>query len=500
MLRPAHLFKFGIFVLVASILVGGLAFAATDTTPTEAALSEGGSDSTVAATNNANAVTASSNCNVSDPSLTAKWQGLDSVVNALMSPISNAQSTINTSANMMAGKVTGVAGSLGGILAISYLMWKTIQSVAGSGEPMSAIMVESLIPAGIVGVVLTQYSTLIGGFQGLFSSLVSALTGGGTLSNALTSFAQSLFTSLGSAFNSAATGLACITVWKATLSNVLDSFFTLLLMIVAACIGFIALAEVVGVLLTGIVLVGIGIGVGPVFIACGVCKWSEGFMHSWLRFLLGGMSYTMLVSVVLSLLSGALTNASTTLSSQGGTAPGATSSTGSGLHIGVALGFVGLMWVLKHVFASVPSIAKELVGGGSSGGGSSKMNGGFSGGSKAMKDAAAAMTGAAAVMGLMAGKAMKSLDEGGEGAGQGDTAASVENESATAFAGDSQASPSEAPMLSSSASGYGGGGADTFDGGGPRFGGPDDGSPSGGNDNTPSWSDVSNDGTHWEVP
>ncbi|WP_321935255.1 type IV secretion system protein [Paraburkholderia sp. J8-2] len=500
MLRLRHLFKLGMFVLVVSMLVGGLAFAADTTSPLDSALSNGGSDSAAAATSSANAVTASTSCAQNSSAVTSKWSGLNAVVNALMTPITSAQTNINSAASSMAGKVTGVASALGGVLAISYVFWKAIQSAAGGGEPISVIVVESFIPAGIVGAVLASYNTLISGFQQLFSAIVSALTGGGTLSTALVTFAQNLFTSLGTAFNAAATGLSCLSFMGSSLMDFMDAFFTLLLMVAAVILAFIALAEVVGVMLTGIILVGIGTGIGPVFVACGVCDWSKNFMHTWLKFLLGGMSYTMIVSVILSLLSSTMESMASTMQSQGGTVAGSSSS-GSGLHVGAALGFVGLMWVLKNVFSSVPAIASALIGHGGAAGRPPSFG---SEASKAMTAATAAMAGAAFVLGEQVAK-MMSASEGGGGAAAGAESgggtaggASVASETAGAFAaGNELPPPTPQAMLGSS----GGGGSD-FGGpqGAPMLSGPEGPSPAGGGGGAaPIASVQASDGSTWDV-
>lgn len=414
---------------------------------------------------------------------TANWDAVKSVADIVLSPINSAQSTISTQANSMASSATPIALTLAGVLALSYFLWGVLDSLAGSGDSIMGVVVGSLIPAAIVAACLGSYSSLIstnGGLQGILSSFTQAATGSSSASGNVATFAQQMFNVLMSSAKALFQGLGCINIWSWTVGIALQLIFGALIIILALAFAVIALGELVGVMLTGIIMVAIGVAVGPLFVACAVSGWSKGFFQQWLKFLLGASAYQMIISVILSLVSSMLTSAQNQISSVNPAAIDAN----AGVSFAGLLGMVGITWVLTHLFRQIPQIAHGLVGGGAIGHAS------FNRAAVAMAAAAGAM--AEAAKGNDKGKdgdkgeaghgGSASTDGGGGGSGGG---AGASGPSVTSESGSFSAAPQVAGPSANDAGSYGGtpqlsgpGGGDAHGsyGGTPQLSGP------GGND------------------
>ena len=315
---------------------------------------------------NSHADGSSSACSPLTPGDTANWDAVKSVSDIILSPINSAQSTISSKANSMAASATPIALGLAGVLALSYFLWGVLDSLAGSGDSLMGIAVGSLIPAAIVAACLGSYSALVstnGGVQGILSSFTQAATGSTTGSAAIASFAQQMFNVFASSVKALFQGLGCINIWSWTVGIALQLILGSLILLIGLAFAVIAVGELVGVLLTGIIMVAIGVAVGPLFVACAVSRWSAGFFQQWLKFLLGASAYQMIISVVLSLVSAMLTAAQSQISSVN---PAAIDST-SGVSIAGILGLLGITWVLTHLFKQIPQMAHGLIGGGAIG-------------------------------------------------------------------------------------------------------------------------------------
>jgi hypothetical protein len=369
------------------------------------------------------------------------------------------------------------------------------------------VAVGSLIPAAIVAACLGSYSSLVstnGGVQGILSSFTQAATGSSTASGSIASFAQQIFNVLASSVKALFQGLGCINIWSWTVGIALQLIFGSLILIIALAFAVIAIAELVGVMLTGIMMVAIGVAVGPLFVACAVSNWSKGFFQQWLKFLLGASAYQMIISVILSLVSSMLTSAQSQISSVN---PAANDST-AGVSIAGLFGLLGITWIMTHLFRQIPLIAHGLVGGGAIGHAS-------------FNRAVAAMAAAAGAMAEMAkgndkgkdgdkGEASHSGPESTEGGGGGSGGgAGVSGPSVTSESGSFSAAPQVAGPSANDAGSFGGapqlsgpGGSDASGsfGGTPQLSGPggNDAHGSGGRANPGAAPDGGGGGAQWK--
>ncbi|MGF6604302.1 hypothetical protein P3T23_009057 [Paraburkholderia sp. GAS448] len=296
----------------------------------------------------------------------ANLSAIGSFVNVILSPINSAQSAISSKANSMASSATPIALALAGVLALSYFLWGIVDSFAGSGDSFMGITVGSLVPAVIVAACLGSYAALVGtngGLQGLLGSFTQAATGSSSASGAIASYMQQLAKTLASSILAYYGQLGCVPFYKWSLVLIGELVLGALILFAVTVLSVIAVGELVGVMLTGIVMVGLGVAVGPLFVACAVCKWSNGFFTGWLKFLLGASAYQMVISVVLTLVSSML---STAQSQMNATNP-AVGGTSAGVSFAGLLGLLGITWVITHLFKDIPRIASSLFGGGAVG-------------------------------------------------------------------------------------------------------------------------------------
>jgi len=332
-------------------------FAMFAPSPVHAQASDNSSASDLAGTVTGGGSQGSSTCQQVD-GFKAQADTVGAVVNTLMAPFTQASSVINSTANGMAGQMMGGARVLGGILALTYLLWSVVRFLADGDDNMMGLFVETGIPVGITAAALANYSTLIGssGLQGIFNAMLASATGGGALSSTITQFGNALFNGLANALAAALGAAACTSLFSASLGVFANIFLTILCVLFAMILAVLALAELVGVLLMGIVLSGVGQAVGPYFLVCGVTPWTKGYMESWLRFLMAAFFYQTLISIVLKLITGVVQAATTSASS--------IASATTGVQLGNAFAMVGLIWVLRHIFMGIPGMAAALIGGG----------------------------------------------------------------------------------------------------------------------------------------
>jgi len=296
----------------------------------------------------------------SPPSWQTDAQTFAAVASAITNPFNSADSMIASTASGIASGMTTGAYALGGILALSYFFWNTLRFLAAGDDNFIKLALDSLIPAAIGAGIVAEYSQIITGFQGIFAYMMSAIPGGGGLSAAITNFASSIYTAYGTALLSTAQGLSCTSILSTgAVAQFLHGILVTLLLAIGFLLAVIAFADLIGVMLTGSVLVGVGISVGPYFIIAGITKWTNSFMMRWVGFTLSSMFYKTVITIVLALMTGVMTSVTAeTRDYSGGT---------GGFPIGDAVAMVGLMWVLKHVFMAIPSIAVGLFAGASIG-------------------------------------------------------------------------------------------------------------------------------------
>lgn len=149
----------------------------------------------------------------------------------------------------------------------------------------------------------------------MLTSFTQAATGSSGQSGAVASFMQQIFNTLASAVVAFLQALGCIPLLKWTIGIIAQVILGSIIILAALILAVISVGELVGVMLTGILMVAIGVAVGPLFVACAVCRWSSDFFKGWLKFLLGASAYQMIISVVLTLVSSLLTAAQTQISS-----------------------------------------------------------------------------------------------------------------------------------------------------------------------------------------
>jgi hypothetical protein len=340
-----------LLTVVVALFVGSSAYAQTLNYGPDNLLTGGSGGDAALAAGGASPATASKGCGTQSAwSMDAKT--LTGVVDSLLSPFKDADKSIADTANNLASQMMPGAYALGSVLGISYFLWASLRYLADGKDNYMGVVVDSLIPIGIGVAVLKNYSQLVSGLQGIFTSmLVGPLSGG--LTGQIAQLGRGLLNGIANGYIAEWNAMGCTSLLS-TLAVYFNAFLTLLLLFISTILAVIALAELVGVLLTGSVLMGIGITVGPYFVIAGITPWSRNFMDKWLGFLMGAYFYKTLISIILALVNGVITDVVKDLSSYNGT---------TGLPLGKVLALVGLMWILRHIFQGVPSIVASLIGG-----------------------------------------------------------------------------------------------------------------------------------------
>lgn len=284
----------------------------------------------------------------------AEADTLKSIVGWMLDPFRTADASITSTANQVASAVMTGAYALGGLLAITYLLWATVKFVADGQDNYFAVVIETVVPVAIATSVLHQYSSVIGGIQGLFNSMGLSQAGG--LTAAIANFGITLFNGLATSYKAEMAAIVCVILDNVSLSAYFSAVLSIFTMIFTGVLAAIALAELVGVMLFGSVLAGIGTAFGPYFIMAGITPWTRGYMEQWIGFIMAAFLYKSLISIVLTLLQPFIAGFTATV------AAGATASTG--LQMGAAITMVALMWILRSTFLDVPHIAAMLLGNG----------------------------------------------------------------------------------------------------------------------------------------
>ncbi|MFP3637939.1 hypothetical protein SB822_02595 [Paraburkholderia sp. SIMBA_054] len=284
----------------------------------------------------------------------ASAETLRSVVNFLLTPFVDADATISSFANATASSLMTGAYVVGGILASAFLLWSTLKYIADGSSNYVSLLMETAAPAALCAGVLNQYSSVLSGVQGIFDSMGVSATGG--LTTAIAKFGISLFNGLVTAMEAIFVATVCMPMQTSGLGTVLYALMMLTVIIAAIAFAAVALAELIGVMLFGSVLMGVGIVVGPYFVAAAATPWSRPLMMEWLGFTMAAFFYKSLISIVLSLIQPLIVSFSTQ------TAAAATSTTG--IQFGSAVALLGLVWVMRNVFLKIPHMAAELLGNG----------------------------------------------------------------------------------------------------------------------------------------
>lgn len=236
---------------------------------------------------------------------------------------------------------------LGGALALASMTWNIMMAIALRDSPMD-VALEAIIYASMAAFLIANYGLIVGDLVAVGSKIITA-SGFGDLSTVLADFIFSYFQKL---FETVMTGLAKMASFTGWFTGALDLIISGVLLVVAFVFGIRALIELIGVALLGPVLVGVGIAVGPLFIACLASNWTRSWFQKWLDFLLNGTVLTAIVVIVVGLVKNVIVVSNPVV---------------GGSLTGEALSLALISVALGKIFSSIPGMVDALLPGRSHG-------------------------------------------------------------------------------------------------------------------------------------
>lgn len=285
----------------------------------------------------------------------------------------------------IASSLNGLAMGLAGTLALIALLWALLIAMINKKSAFSAMM-EPVIFSLLTTMLLTNYAMIVGDVVGLGQKAIAAT--GSTVGTAFTKFISVFLESFINIFISV---LDRFTFTWGVFSLVLEAAIALVGLAAAGVLILIALKDIMAVFLTGPIALGIGVAVGPLFIATLPMPATRRWFDQWINFLINASMLTALAVIVMVLIQNAI------LTTVQGFMSGSTGT------IGKVLAIAMIAASLSKVFQAIPSFADALFPGRTGAGsamssapGSMVVNaakGAVTGASNAIKGASAAASG-----------------------------------------------------------------------------------------------------------
>ena len=244
----------------------------------------------------------------------------------------------------IAGNLIDPARALGGSLLLAYILFGISKNLA-SQKATLGFVVDALVVGGIVAGILGSYDIVVSSAVGLAKGL-NGIVGGDNPLNILSTFFMQFLQGLGNAWEKGSAEWKCASGLQ-VFSFIGEIILAVLILIVAILYICSAIVEIFTALAVGPILLGLGIAIGPIFIATFVTPITKGFFDRWLGFIAGAAIFQFIAYTIVVLVGQFL-----------GTV---TQSEMSFLAQAISIALVAA--VLGKVFQQVPSIVSSLVPG-----------------------------------------------------------------------------------------------------------------------------------------
>lgn len=273
-----------------------------------------------------------------------------------------------------AEKIVPVALSVGGGLAIIYVLVEVINMMAGRHTPMVLVIVDIALPVGFCAYVLKNYADIMMVFAGAGGFLDAFRNIGGDVTLTIMDMYASILTMVGGAIKDSwdAVGIAfspSLSALSAILTSLFDLIACVLFAIVIILLCFSGLSEIIGLVLMGPFLTAVGVAFGPLFICGLVTPWTREYFSRWLGFIVASAVLSGVVGVCVAIAT-ELFKSFKFAAVSGGIAPSAA---------GLLIATVAIT-TINSLIQQAPSIASALVPGsvGASKGSGSALQGAMS--------------------------------------------------------------------------------------------------------------------------
>lgn len=351
----------------------------------------------------------------------------------------------------IASRLNSMAMGLAGILALISILWGLLFAILEKKSVFSSVM-ETLVFCVLTVLLLGNYQLIIQDVVNLGQKTIEA--SGGSVGEAFTGFIKTFVSAFVKLFDAAISNFEGS--WS-FLTIAMEVIVSLIFLVIAAIFVFVSLVELVAVFLMGPVGLGIGVAIGPLFIA--TLPWNEtrSWIKKWLDFIIVSSMITALAVIVMVLIQNVLVE---TVKAIG--APGE-----SGASVGRVIAFALICASLSKIFGNIPAFADALFPG-RSGVPSSKGEAAKSG----VNAAKAAVAGAAGSVGAYAiGKAQQGAAAAAGAFNSGRAAGKTDG------GGAQNQSRQQIQQVANSSGGSGGGSGGSGGSPGGGFGGSGGGSP-----------------------
>lgn len=244
----------------------------------------------------------------------------------------------------IAGRVNSLAMNIAGGLALIALLWSITMAMLNKDSPLVAA-IEPIIFAILTLLLLRNYVTVVHDVVNLGQQVIT-LTGS-SVGEAVQSFANTFLRAFARMWVNASQRTTGINI----LAHSFDLFAAVVLLAIAAIMILIALKDVVGVFLIGPLALGLGVALGPLFVATIPSSYTRNWFNHWFNFLINAAMMTAISVVVMLLVNQFISQTITQI----------TASPDGSLGKLIALALIAAS--MSKVFTAIPDFADGLMPG-----------------------------------------------------------------------------------------------------------------------------------------
>jgi hypothetical protein len=202
---------------------------------------------------------------------------------------------------------TSTALTIGGALALIYLLYEVMQFLSGQTKSMLVVLFDVGIPCAFAALLIKEYAAIMPKFEQVLNVFRFIV---GKESNPV----GGILSMYGSVLENCTTGIAnCFKAFANTpiailhpikyVANWIDLFATIVFILVILVLVLSGVAEVLGLLLLGPFLFAVGVAFGPIMIAGLVTPWTRDYFSKWIQFVVISAGLTGVINVIFTIAS-----------------------------------------------------------------------------------------------------------------------------------------------------------------------------------------------------
>lgn len=203
----------------------------------------------------------------------------------------------------LANKSKPAALTIGGGLALVYLLYEMMQFLSGRTKSALVVLFDVGIPCIFAALFINQYATILPKFESLLE-VIRTLGGENPVTSIMSMYGAvltSVTQALEHAFGAVGGVVEAASDPKGWIIGVVDLVITALFVFVVLALILMGVAELLGLLLMGPFLFAVGVAFGPIMIAGIVSPWTRDYFTKWLQFLVISAGLTGVINVIFTL-------------------------------------------------------------------------------------------------------------------------------------------------------------------------------------------------------